>query len=129
MCCQNQCLVVVTNIRYSLTKGKTNSQENMPRHIYTVSKYHKFKKRKLSICGTAFSTCTLFVVVFFVAFLIVVSSNRNYYPWVTIPHFLPQLCTRDAKGYCFHLPVNRSHLPVNNRLTVSYGNGYPTHSI
>jgi len=24
---------------------------------------------------------------------------------------------RDAKGYCFHLPVNRSHLPVNYRLT------------
>jgi len=27
------------------------------------------------------------------------------------------IISRDAKGYCFHLPVNRSHLPVNYRLT------------
>jgi len=31
--------------------------------------------------------------------------------------FLEELKFRDAKGYCFQLPVNRSHLPVTYRLT------------
>jgi len=40
-----------------------------------------------------------------------------YNKQIIIKCIIKYIIIRDAKGYCFHLPVNRTHLPVNYRLT------------
>jgi len=45
---------------------------------------------------------------------IMLHSNFIWVNYVFPPFFMQK--NGDAKGYCFHLPVNRSHLPVNYQL-------------
>ena len=44
-------------------------------------------------------------------------SNKLLFTCSRVHIYIQMIITRDANGYCFHLPVNRFHLPVNYRLT------------